>query len=73
MTQDYTEDLLETYYEQSPNFEKDLEDLWITLKPLYQQLHAYVRSKLIIMYPGKIKEDGPIPAHLVGKLTITLG
>ncbi|XP_022707839.1 angiotensin-converting enzyme-like isoform X2 [Varroa jacobsoni] len=65
---DYTEDLLETYYEQSPNFEKDLEDLWITLKPLYQQLHAYVRSKLIIMYPGKIKEDGPIPAHLVGHI-----
>lgn len=64
---DYTEDLLETYYEGSPNFEKDLEDLWVTLKPLYQQLHAYVRSKLMQKYPGKIREDGPIPAHLLGE------
>lgn len=65
---DYTEDLLETYYEESPEFEKDLEDIWRTLKPLYQQLHAYVRSKLIERYPGKIKEDGPIPAHLLGHI-----
>ncbi|OQR78107.1 angiotensin-converting enzyme-like [Tropilaelaps mercedesae] len=65
---DYTEDLLEVYYEESPNFEKDLEDLWKTLKPLYQQLHAYVRSKLIERYPGKIRDDGPIPAHLLGHI-----
>jgi len=26
---------------------KDMEDTWNGLKPLYEQLHAYVRSKLL--------------------------
>ena len=65
--QDFTEDLLDIYTEKSPDFEKDLEELWQTLAPLYQQLHAYVRSQLIERYPGKIRADGPIPAHLLGE------
>ncbi|XP_042898194.1 angiotensin-converting enzyme-like [Parasteatoda tepidariorum] len=40
-----------------------------TLKPLYRELHAYVRRKLIEKYSESyIKPDGPIPAHLLGNL-----
>ena len=36
--------------------------------PLYKQIHAYVRRKLMAKYPeANIKSDGPIPAHLLGK------
>ena len=35
--------------------------------PLYKELHAYVRSKLIETYPGgHIHPEGPLPAHLLG-------
>ena len=48
-------------------FEEDVAKLWKELEPLYKQLHAYVRRKLIQQYPGKgIEPDGPIPAHLLG-------
>jgi len=43
----------------------------ISLEGLYKQLHAYVRSKLIQHYNQKganIKEDGCIPAHLLGNM-----
>lgn len=53
---------------ESDTFEDDLEDLWNQLKPLYENLHAYVRRRLIQEYGNdKIKDDGPIPAHLFGK------
>jgi peptidyl-dipeptidase A len=32
---------------ESDTFVKDMEDTWNGLKPLYQQLHAYVRSRLL--------------------------
>lgn len=42
-----------------------------TIFPFYQQLHAYIRGKLIETYPfSGIKPDGPIPAHLLGKNNI---
>lgn len=34
--------------------------------PLYRELHAYVRSGLMEVYPGHIDSDGPLPAHLLG-------
>ncbi|XP_070392997.1 angiotensin-converting enzyme-like [Dermacentor albipictus] len=50
-------------------FERNMAKLWEQLLPLYQELHAYVRSKLRAIYgPDKILEDGPIPAHLLGHL-----
>ena len=45
------------------------------MKPLYDQLHAYVRAQLVKMYSSQVKEtpyekildpEGPIPAHLLG-------
>jgi len=50
------------------DFEKDTDRLWNQLKPLYQDLHCYVRSKLAQAYRGKVPRDGPIPAHLLGNM-----
>lgn len=56
----------ETYeYE---GFEENVERLWKQLEPLYKELHAYVRSRLMEVYKNKIKKDGPIPAHLLGHI-----
>lgn len=49
--------------------ESNMARLWEQLLPLYQELHAYVRSKLRAIYgPDKVPEDGPIPAHLLGHI-----
>ncbi|KAL1430140.1 hypothetical protein MTO96_002399 [Rhipicephalus appendiculatus] len=46
----------ETYeYE---GFEESMARLWKQLEPLYKQLHAYVRARLIDVYGDKIKADG---------------
>jgi peptidyl-dipeptidase A len=43
--------------------------LYDQIKPLYQQIHAYVRRKLISTYPNSgIDPTGPIPAHLLGDM-----
>lgn len=43
--------------------------LWVKVKPLYEELHAYVRRKLMEKYPNRgIEENGPIPAHLLGNM-----
>ncbi|KAL1430144.1 hypothetical protein MTO96_002403 [Rhipicephalus appendiculatus] len=50
-------------------FEDNIKGLWEQLSPLYQQLHAYVRTRLREIYgTDKIREDGPIPAHLLGTI-----
>lgn len=38
--------------------------------PLYKELHAYVRARLMEVYPGYIHSQGPLPAHLLGMLRI---
>ncbi|RWS02537.1 Angiotensin-converting enzyme-like protein, partial [Dinothrombium tinctorium] len=54
---------------ESETLQLDLENLWLQLKPLYEHLHAYVRSKLIELYgSNKIKANGPIPAHVLGNM-----
>lgn len=46
---------------------RDLEGLWQQIRPLYMDLHAYVRRKLMERYPTEnIRKDGPIPGHLLG-------
>ncbi|GBN45332.1 Angiotensin-converting enzyme [Araneus ventricosus] len=63
-----TGDMWREAYE-SDTFEEDLEALWEQLRPLYEHLHAYVRRRLIQLYgDDKIKNDGPIPAHLFGNM-----
>lgn len=51
-----------------PDFEQQLAKLWADVKPLYQQLHAYVRKRLRDKYGDQVvSQSGPIPAHLLGK------
>ena len=44
-----------------------VEGFWNKLKPLYQELHAYVRYKLSQKYE-QMSPDGLIPAHLLGNM-----
>uniref|UniRef100_A0A674NHT0 Angiotensin-converting enzyme n=1 Tax=Takifugu rubripes TaxID=31033 RepID=A0A674NHT0_TAKRU len=39
-----------------------------SILPLYKELHAYVRARLMEVYPGHIDSDGPLPAHLLGDM-----
>ena len=42
--------------------------LWGQVKPLYEQLHCYARTKLEARYPGQGSVDGMLPAHLMGNM-----
>ena len=54
---------------ESDTFVKEMEETWLGLKPLYEQLHAYVRHKLVKIYgEDVVPKDGPIPAHLLGNM-----
>jgi len=57
-------------YDMPPEeFSRELDRLWEQVKPLYEQLHAYVRWKLREKYgPSVVPENGPIPAHLLGNI-----
>ena len=50
------------------SFEHEVDRLWEQLKPLYLQLHAYVRARLAARYPGQVTANGMIPAHLLGNI-----
>ncbi|XP_038634663.1 angiotensin-converting enzyme [Scyliorhinus canicula] len=53
----------------SNSFEADLENIYKQIKPLYLNLHAFVRRKLYQRYgPKYINLKGPIPAHLLGNM-----
>src|SRR5712692_5293718 len=50
-------------------FVREIDRLWDQLKPLYLQLHAYVRARLVEKYgPSVVPPNGMIPAHLLGNL-----
>ena len=50
-------------------FSADMDRLWAQLKPFYEQLHCYVRSKLSQKYGrDKVPATGAIPAHVLGNL-----
>ncbi len=57
-------------YDMTPQeFSADLERLWTQVQPLYRELHAYVRKKLIARYGGSAQRpDGMIPADLLGNM-----
>ncbi|XP_053720382.1 angiotensin-converting enzyme 2 isoform X1 [Synchiropus splendidus] len=46
----------------------DVRSIYQQIMPLYKELHAYVRGKLMVQYPGKIAPTGPLPAHLLGDM-----
>jgi len=51
------------------DFANELDRLWEQVKPLYDDLHCYVRSELAIEYgEDKVPQDQPIPAHLLGNM-----
>ncbi|MFO0664721.1 MAG: M2 family metallopeptidase [Polyangiaceae bacterium] len=57
-------------YDMTPEaFEADLERLWQQVKPLYDELHCYMRMKLRGKYgKERVPEHAPIPAHLLGNM-----
>lgn len=54
-------------YEIGNDLNSTVNKLWETVKPLYVELHSYVRYHLNKTYPN-ISSDGPIEAHLLGNM-----
>ena len=50
------------------DFTKELDRLWDQVRPLYLELHAYVRMKLHQKYGDLVPRNGPIPAYLLGNI-----
>ncbi|WP_077338291.1 M2 family metallopeptidase [Pseudocolwellia agarivorans] len=51
------------------DFAKELDRLWGQIKPLYDDLHCYVRTELGKEYgEDKVPQNKPIPAHLLGNM-----
>ncbi|XP_054437165.1 angiotensin-converting enzyme 2 isoform X1 [Pteronotus mesoamericanus] len=46
----------------------DVERTFEEITPLYEHLHAYVRTKLMDAYPSRISPTGCLPAHLLGDM-----
>ena len=63
-------ELWRSYYDLTPEqLMAETERLWQQVKPLYDKLHCYVRSKLRARYgKDKIGEKAKIPAHLLGNM-----
>ena len=57
-------------YDMPPDqFARELDRLWEQVRPLYLQLHAYVRWKLREKYGDQVvPANGPIPADLLGNI-----
>ncbi|MBZ5670644.1 MAG: M2 family metallopeptidase [Acidobacteriia bacterium] len=57
-------------YDMPPDdFAKELDRLWEQVRPLYVQLHAYVRWKLREKYGDQaVPANGPLPADLLGNM-----
>jgi peptidyl-dipeptidase A len=49
-------------------FAAETDRLWGQVKPLYDDLHCYVRGKLETRYGDKGSIDGMLPAHLLGNM-----
>ena len=50
-------------------FEQETDRLWGQVKPLYDQLHCYVRDRLADHYgEERVSRSGPLPAHLLGNM-----
>ena len=50
-------------------FAAELDRLWKQVEPLYKELHAFTRRKLIAKYgEAAQRKDGMIPAHLLGNM-----
>ncbi|MBK9517545.1 MAG: M2 family metallopeptidase [Anaeromyxobacter sp.] len=63
-------DLWRSAYDLTPaEFEADTDRLWGEVRPLYEQLHCYVRAELQRRHGRqKVRDGQPIPAHLLGNM-----
>ena len=60
---------MKTVSYESNTFVDEMAQTWQGLKPLYEQLHAYVRYHLNKKYGNEIVDpNGPMPAHLLGNM-----
>jgi len=59
---------MKTHSYESDTFVEEMAQTWSGLKPLYEQLHAYVRQRLHEKYGDVVDPEGPIPAHLLGNM-----
>ena len=57
-------------YDMPPDaFAAETDRLWDQVRPLYEPLHCYVRTKLNEHYgDAVVPNNGPIPAHLLGNM-----
>ncbi|RKH68052.1 M2 family metallopeptidase [Corallococcus aberystwythensis] len=57
-------------YDMPPaEFETEAQRLWGQVKPMYDELHCYVRGRLAKQYgEAKVPAGKPIPAHLLGNM-----
>ncbi|XP_015119782.1 angiotensin-converting enzyme [Diachasma alloeum] len=54
---------------EADDFTEHIEALWQQLKPLYLEIHAYIRHALRLKYgEDLVPRDKPIPAHLFGNM-----
>nr|CAD7256691.1 unnamed protein product [Timema shepardi] len=54
---------------ESETFIADMDALWEQVRPLYDELHKYVRAKLRGIYGDKMDDsDGLLPAHILGNM-----
>ncbi|MDC0706923.1 M2 family metallopeptidase [Stigmatella sp. ncwal1] len=62
--------LWKSAYDMPPEqFEQETQRLWQQVKPLYDELHCYVRARLAKKYgESKVPAGKPIPAHLLGNM-----
>ncbi len=62
--------LWKSAYDMPPEqFEQETQRLWQQVKPLYEDLHCYVRARLAKTYgEAKVPAGKPIPAHLLGNM-----
>lgn len=65
---DYEAEGVEGYNYNRNQLIEDVESTFKEIQPLYEQLHAYVRTKLMEMYPSYISPTGCLPAHLLGDM-----
>jgi peptidyl-dipeptidase A len=66
---DDTGALWRSAYDMAPDaFSNDVERLWSDVKPMYEELHCFVRSKLREKYGKDKVGESSIPAHLLGNM-----
>lgn len=64
-----TGELWRSGYDMSPvEIADETDRLWHQVKPLYEQLHCYARTRLEATYPDRGSVDGLLPAHLLGNM-----